>query len=361
MLLRHFTFIKRCLYILYFSIFLFFSFLGLRAYCEEFDTKELYAKSAVLMDAKTKRILVGKNESIAMPMASTTKIMTCIVALENADPSQEIIVSEYAASMPKVHLGMKEGEKYSLNDLLYSLILESHNDTAVAIAEGVSGSVENFLDLMNQKASEIGCKDSLFLTPNGLDKSIIDNSNKRSVHHTTAEDLARIMCYCINDSPKADEFIKICSTKEYSFMDSDKQRSFNCVNHNSLINMMNGVIAGKTGYTNDAGYCYVGAVKDGDKCLVVSLLACGWPNNKSYKWTDTKKLMNFGFKNYSINSFLVDEDKFEFKVSNGEYETGNENYSRVEAYVEKNELKFLSCNSDRFTLRYELEKIFLHQ
>ena len=122
----------------------------------------LNSRSAVLMDADTGRVLYGKNETEDLPMASTTKIMTCILALENAGPETEVLVSDRAASMPEVKLHIKKGEKYRMEDLLYSLMLESHNDSAVAIAEAVAGSVEKFADMMNRKAVELGCGDTCF-------------------------------------------------------------------------------------------------------------------------------------------------------------------------------------------------------
>ena len=162
---------------------------------------ELYAKSAVLMDAESGRVLYAKNGMEQMPMASTTKIMTLLVTLENANLDDVVTVSKYASSMPDVQLNIREGEQYYLKDLVYSLILESHNDSAVAIAEHVAGSIEEFAALMNCKAMEIGCKDSCFITPNGLDATATsiraDGVEKDIVHSTTASDLASIMSYCI--------------------------------------------------------------------------------------------------------------------------------------------------------------------
>ena len=139
-------------------------------------------------------------------MASTTKIMTCILALENAGPETEVLVSDRAASMPEVKLHIKKGEKYRMEDLLYSLMLESHNDSAVAIAEAVAGSVEKFADMMNRKAMELGCGDTCFVTPNGLDA---EDPESGKIHSTTAEDLARILRYCILFSPAKNEFLAI--------------------------------------------------------------------------------------------------------------------------------------------------------
>ena len=255
------------------------------------DSLRLYAQAAVLMDANSGRVLYGKNEKDVLPMASTTKIMTLIVALEHSDKEDIVEVSSYAASMPDVQLNIREGEKYKLKDLYFSLMLESHNDTAVAIAEHVGGSVEGFADLMNKKALEIGCENTYYITPNGLDASKGDK-----IHSTTATDLARVMSYCIVDSDKKEEFLEITRTASYSFRDVDGSRSFTCTNHNAFLNMMSGALSGKTGYTSKAGYCYVGALKQDERTFVVALLACGWPNHKTYKWTDTKCLMEYGLE-----------------------------------------------------------------
>lgn len=260
------------------------------------DDLQLYAHSAVLMDADTGRVLYGKNATEILPMASTTKIMTCILALEYGNLLEEAEVSAYAASMPKVKLSVKQGEKYRLEDLLYSLMLESHNDSAVVIAETVGCSVEGFAVMMNQKARDIGCCDTYFITPNGLDAVITDNGQK---HSTTAADLAKIMAYCVKESPAKDKFIQITQTREYDFSDVGGNRNFHCTNHNSFLDMMEEAVSGKTGFTNQAGYCYVGAVESEGRTFTVALLACGWPNHKTYKWSDMKKLVAYGMEKYS--------------------------------------------------------------
>ncbi len=258
------------------------------------EPKDLYAQSAVLMDAESGRVLFEKNGTDVKAMASTTKIMTCILALEHSDSDTTAQFSERAQKQPKVHLSAKVGEEFYVKDLLYSLMLESHNDTAVAVAEAVSGSVEEFADLMNAKAKEIGCTDTYFITPNGLDAS-----DEKGVHSTTAVDLAKIMSYCILKSPKKEEFLKITQTPNYSFSNLAGNRSYSCANHNAFLSMMGEAISGKTGFTADAGYCYVGAVQSEGRTYVVALLACGWPNNKNYKWKDMKKLAEYGLENYN--------------------------------------------------------------
>lgn len=262
---------------------------------------QLYAKAAVLMDADSHRVLYSVNPDEILPMASTTKIMTLLVTLENADLDSIVTVSDYAASMPDVQLNCKSGEQYYLRDLIYSMMLESHNDSAVAIAEHVGGSVENFAQMMNEKAKELGCINTWFITPNGLDATQVittENGEEERIHGTTARELADILSYCITESEKRELFLEITQTPAYTFSDLSGKRSFSCINHNALLTLLPGALTGKTGYTGKAGYCYTGAVRDGDRTLVVALLACGWPNHKTYKWQDTAKLVSYGFENY---------------------------------------------------------------
>ena len=266
---------------------------------QESEPNRLFATAACLMDGDTGRVLFGKRETDPMAMASTTKIMTCILALENGGEQAVATASAQAAAAPKVHLGVYEGEQFLLGDLLYSLMLESHNDAAVMIAETIGGSIEGFAALMNEKAAAIGCTDTHFVTPNGLDASDAGGD-----HHTTAADLARIMRYCIKTSPKATEFLAVTQTRSYTFWDLEKKNMFNCCNHNALLDQMEGAISGKTGFTAKAGYCYTGALERDGKCLIVTLLACGWPNHKNYKWADAAKLLNYGLESYTYRDVL---------------------------------------------------------
>ena len=278
---------------------------------------ELYAKAAVLMDGASGRVLYEKNGYEAMANASTTKILTCILALENCEAESQANVSAYAASQPKVRLGIREGQTFYLKDMLYGLMLESFNDCAVVIAEHVAGDVVGFAELMNRKAEEIGCKDTHFVTPNGL-----DGTDDGGFHHTTAEDLAKIMRYCIKSSPKAAEFLEITRAPTYSFTDGDGTCSYQCRNHNAFLQMMDGALSGKTGFTGTAGYCYVGALERDGRTYIVALLACGWPNNKTYKWSDTKKLMSYGLETYTKkNTSEIALEKMEpIPVSGGQGE-----------------------------------------
>lgn len=276
------------------------------------DSLALYAQSAVLMDADTGRILYAKNAKEQRPMASTTKIMTLILALENANPDDIVMISDYAASMPDVQLHLRAGEHYRLGDLLYSMMLESHNDSAVAIAEHVGGTAPGFAALMNAKARDIGCYATYFITPNGLDAE-----DDTGVHSTTAADLARILRYCIMQSPKKEEFLKITRTNAYSFSDLEGIRTFTVGNKNAFLHMMEGALTGKTGFTGNAGYCYVGALRQEERTFIVALLACGWPNNRSYKWSDTRKLMNYGLEHFTYRNVWQEPKLPELPVKNG--------------------------------------------
>lgn len=273
------------------------------------DRITLYAISACMIDADTGRILYGKNPYEVRAMASTTKILTCLLALENCSIDDVVTASEYAASMPDVQLNMRAGEQFRLYDLLLSLMLESHNDTAVAIAEHVGGSVENFCDMMTKRAREIGCTQSVFLTPNGLDKELVTEEGTKK-HATTAEELALILRECL----KNEQFVAICRTKNAMIYNVDKSKSYQLSNHNALLNMMEGVIAGKTGFTCDAGYCYVGAVERDGARYICALLGCGWPNNKNYKWYDMNVLIDYAEDNcrmIELKQSLANEKLFE--------------------------------------------------
>lgn len=315
---------------------------------EKSTTSQLYARAAVLMDADNGRILLGKNEDEALPMASTTKIMTCILALEKGDTEDVAEVSAYGAGQPKVHMGAKKGESYRIGDLLYALMLESYNDAAVIIAEyygsqmaGLSGDIAShsaaeskqavlaFTAEMTKKAKELGCKDTFFVTPNGLDGSLELKKSGKSInyeHHTTAADLAAVMSYCIAKSPKKEAFLKITRTPSYTFHDRKRMesgwqegsRTVACMNHNAFLQMMDGVLSGKTGFTGKAGYCYVGALEKDKKRFTIALLACGWPNNKSWKWHDARLLYEYGLEHYDRRDIREERILPDVRVKNGQ-------------------------------------------
>ena len=318
------------------------------------EPRNLYAQAAVLMDAESGRILFEKNGQEVLAMASTTKIMTCILALEKGNLEDIVTASELASSQPKVHLGMRTGEEFKLGDLLSSLMLESHNDSAVAIAEHIGGSVQEFAKLMNVKAKELGCQNTYFITPNGLDE--IDEFG---MHATTASELARIMSYCIMESPKKEEFLSITAMPSHSFNNVEGSRTFSCSNHNSFLNMMEGAISGKTGFTGKAGYCYVGALERDGRTFVVALLACGWPNNKNYKWKDTMKLMEYAIENYTYRDLEQDMELPEFVVEGGVPESGrlfDEAHVKVEVDYGDNVPQVLLRKDEQVESSLEMEE-----
>lgn len=342
-------------------------------------TSQLYAQSAVLMDADNGRVLLEKNGTDILPMASTTKIMTCILTLEQGNLSDIASVSSYAAGQPKVHLGAGKGEYYKIEDLLYSLMLESHNDAAVIIAEyygskwaGLSSDLSShsadeskravlaFTTKMNEMAEKIGCTDTFFVTPNGLDGTLTIQKDGETIeknHSTTAQDLARIMSYCITDSPARESFLQITQTASYTYTnykkDSDSaeyvtgSRTISCNNHNAFLQMMEGALSGKTGFTGKAGYCYVGALRKDGKTFVVALLACGWPNNKTWKWHDTKLLMEYGLENYEKRNIYESRELAPVMVENGQKE-----WTSLSA--EKEKIELLLGPSDSVEVKWTL-------
>ena len=291
------------------SVFLYMIICSIQIYAVSAEEINLNAKAAVIMDAESGKILYEKSKDQKMPNASTTKILTCLYILKHCDLDQMAEVSKNAAMQPKVRLGVREGEKYKVKDLLYGLMLESYNDCAVVLAEHAEGSVENFEKRMNQMAENLGTLNTHFVTPNGL-----DGIDKKGRHETTAQDLAKIMARCI----KNQQFLEITQTKQYTFTDGSRKRRFICNNHNALLSSMQGVISGKTGYTSKAGYCYVGAVKQKNMTMTFSVLASGWPPHKTYKWKDVRKLVQYATDHYERREIIADTSKIkEISIKNG--------------------------------------------
>ena len=291
------------------SVFLYVIICSIQIYAVSAEEINLNAKAAVIMDAESGKILYEKSKDQKMPNASTTKILTCLYILKHCDLDQMAEVSKNAAMQPKVRLGVREGEKYKVKDLLYGLMLESYNDCAVVLAEHAEGSVEKFEKRMNQMAKNLGTLNTHFVTPNGL-----DGIDKKGRHETTAQDLAKIMARCI----KNQQFLEITQTKQYTFTDGSRKRRFICNNHNALLSSMQGVISGKTGYTSKAGYCYVGAVKQKNMTMTFSVLASGWPPHKTYKWKDVRKLVQYATDHYERREIIADTSKIkEISIKNG--------------------------------------------
>ena len=258
------------------------------------------ALGAVLMEAESGRVLWEKNAEAPLPNASTTKIMTCLIALESGMLDDTVTVSPNAASKPETRMGLSAGEKIKLRDLLYPMMLESANDAAVAVAEHIAGSEEEFCDMMDERAIEIGATDTDFETANGLD---------RDGHHSTAMDMARITAYALEN----EDFREIISAPSAT-VKSDR-RTYTVANKDRLLKEYDGAIGVKTGFTGLAGQCFVGAAKRDGMTLISVVLGSGWGSSgKERKWIDTKNLLNYGFENFELYT-LAEAGDFTSEVS----------------------------------------------
>ncbi len=237
------------------------------------------AKSAVLIEAESGKVLYQQNAFVRMPMASTTKIMTALVAIESGNIERTVSVSPDAVGIEGSSVYLYPHEKLTLEQLLYALLLESANDAATAIAIEVAGSVESFAALMNQKAEALGLVSTHFTNPHGLD---------HEEHYTTAYDLARISAYAL----KNETFRTICSTTRKTIPLKGDEGTRVLVNHNKLLSRYEGAIGIKTGFTKKSGRCLVSAAeRDGLTLVAVTLSA---PND----WNDHAAMLDFGFERY---------------------------------------------------------------
>lgn len=249
---------------------------------------DIKAKGAVLIEQDSGRVLYEKNAYEPLAMASTTKIMTCILAIEKGNLDDIVTASKRASCAPPVKLHLKVGEKQRLGDLLYALMLQSDNDVAVAVAEHIGGSVEEFCQMMTEKAREIGAEHTSFKTPNGLDAE---------GHYASAYDMALIGAYAL----KNPEFVKIVTTELISIPTVELRESnrHDLQNKNRFIYSYAGSNGIKTGFTNKAGHCFVGGAKKNDMQLIAVALGSGWgKRGRTQKYTDVINMMNYGFKNY---------------------------------------------------------------
>ncbi len=246
------------------------------------------AKAAIILDAKSGAVLFEKNRNIRLPMASTTKVMTALVVIENSNPDDIITVSKKSASTEGSSIYLKEGEKISVIDLLYGMLLESGNDAANALAEGCFGSIEACCSKMNEKAHDLGLIDTHFESPSGL-----DSEN----HYTTAHELAIISSAAM----KNHLFRTIVSTEQHTTSTGEKARFFS--NHNRLLRTFEGAVGIKTGYTSKSGRCLVScAAKDGEEYIAVTL-------HDSADWQDHKDMLSFAFGHYD-SCEIAEKDTF---------------------------------------------------
>lgn len=240
------------------------------------------ARSAIVIEYETGNILYEKNAYRKRPMASTTKIMTAIVALESCSLDEDVLISGKAAHMGGSVMGIKEGSTIKLIDLLYGMLICSGNDAAVAIAEHVGGSVEGFSELMNRKAIEIGAFSTSFSNPHGLDA---EN------HYTTAYDLAKMARYAL----KNDVFNEIVKTKEYVY-DGRTLR-----NTNEMLVGYDGADGVKTGYTGLAGRCLVTSVTKSDMRFISVVLFC---DSKNLRTSSSRQILDYAYDHYGRVNLL---------------------------------------------------------
>ena len=246
----------------------------------------------IVYDRISKSMIIGKNEDVKSAMASTTKIMTTIVILEKADLNEKVTVSAKAGGTGGSRLGLKRGDKTSVRDLLYGLMLRAGNDAAVALAEHVGGSVKGFAELMNEKAIELGLTNTHFVTPHGL-----DDAN----HYTTALELAKLTDYAMDN----ETFAKIVGTKSTTIYINNQSRQIN--NTNELLGVLNGVVGVKTGFTNNAGRCLVTETKRNNMDIITIVLGA---DTKKDRTKDSVNLIEYTFskyKMYNLEERIIEE------------------------------------------------------
>ena len=247
------------------------------------------AKACVIIDAQSGRVLLSHNADAPLPMASTTKVMTALLALENGDLDAPVTCSRNAFGVPGTSIYLAEGETLTLREMLYGLMMASGNDAAVAIAEHIGGTIENFCAMMTARAAELGCKNTIFLTPHGL---------PCEGHYTTAHDLALIA----REAMTHPEFREIVGTSRATI--PWKGRSYDRVlnNKNRLLTTYEGATGIKTGYTKKAGRCLVfGAQRDGMEIIGVVLNCWEW-------FDEAARLMDAAFDRYEAVTMLAKGD-----------------------------------------------------
>ena len=330
---------KKFLFLVCFIIFMSYFLLSqLRCYATEidysdnfkFDTLEtstdvssspnLNSRAAIIVEKSTGTILFGKNENDIRKMASTTKIMSAIVVLENVKDLSEIVtVSKKAAGIGGSRLGLSTGSTISVKDLLHGLLLCSGNDAAIALAEFVGGSVQGFADLMNQKAINLGLENTHFVTPHGLDND---------EHYTTAYELAILTKYALEN----ESFLNIVGTKSYTVYINNSPKNIN--NTNELLGYLDGVYGVKTGFTNGANRCLVSSCKRGDLDVICVVLGA---DTKKFRTQDSIKLIEYAFSNFEmvdVNSIIQKNFSEWQSESSNRFFVNKGTSDNVETYIE---------------------------
>lgn len=259
------------------------------------DAVSVSAKAAVLIDASDDSILYSKNADSRLPMASTTKIMTALVALEYGDLDQSYLIPDAAVGIEGSSIYLVRGEKLTLRELIYALMLESANDAAQAIAIIIAGSVNAFADIMNMRARQLGLENTNFTNPHGLD---------HEEHYTTAYDLARLTSYAL----KNEAFSEIVSTNKKTIPFNNGEGTRSLVNHNKMLRTYEGAIGVKTGFTKRCGRCLVSAAqRDGLTLVAVTL-------NAPDDWRDHTAMLDWGFDNF-MHVTLAEVQHFKLNIA----------------------------------------------
>ena len=295
------------------------------------DEPKINSRSAVVIDRKSKNIIYGKNENVKKAMASTTKIMTAMVVIQNTNLNNTVEISKKAAGTGGSRLGLKAGDKITVKDLLYGLLLRSGNDCAVALAEYVAGSVQEFSNLMNQNAQMLGLNNTHFVTPHGLDEE---------EHYTTAYELAILADYALNN----ELFAQIVNKKSYTININKNSKTLN--NTNELLGNLNGVYGVKTGFTNGAGRCLVTSIKRGNLDVICVVLGA---DTKKDRTRDSAKLIE-----YTFNKYEEIDIKEKIKESFKKWNEINGNRINIEK-GESSKLELTMNNKDKI-FTYPIEK-----
>ena len=289
---------------------------------------ETSARSAILMDIDSNKILYEKNINEIRSVASISKIMTAVIAIESEKLDEEVTIGNEINSSYGSGIYIKEGEKLKLRDLVYGLMLRSGNDAALAIAKYVGGSVDKFVEMMNEKAKKLKMTNTTFNNPSGLDQ---DKGN-----YSTAYDMAKLTSYAM----KLDDYKKITSTKKYTL--TTNKNTYVWINKNKLLSIYKYTTGGKTGFTEIAKRTLVTtASKDNINLVVVTL-------NDGNDWQDHRNLFEYGFDNYTNYKIL---NKGKINIYNEKY------YLDYELYI-NNDFNYLLNNNEKDSLifKYELNK-----
>lgn len=295
-------------------------------------TPILNSRRYIIYDRLSKRALYGKDIDKETAMASTTKIMTAIIVLENCNNlKEEFTIPEKVSHVQGSTLGLKKDDKITINDLLYGLLLRSGNDCAVALSIAIAENTESFISLMNKKAEVLGLAKTHFVTPHGL-----DDPN----HYTTPYELALITDYAL----KNEKFAKIVKTVNYTIQINNVPKEIKNTNE-VLCNNVEGVYGVKTGFTNNAGRCLVTSVKRNNLDFIIIVLAA---DSRKYRAEDTVKLINYAFKNYRYENLETEitEEFNNWQYINLERITVNKAQNKLRVVLGNYKIKSLATNTD---------------